>query len=108
MDDEITGIIARDRDFLRVFCRLVIDLDFFFLLWLLDIIVKPFTDIRNQFLDAFMRCGRNGEELQALFFSQCPKARQIFLRLRQVDLSMPEASTICKISFVRSTWRRKS
>ena len=86
MHDEITRIIARDRDLVRVLGRLVVDLDFLLLLRLLDVVVEPFADVRDELLDALARRRRDGEELQALLLGQLLEARQILLRLRQVDL----------------------
>ncbi len=84
--DEVARIIARDRDLVRVFGRLIVDLDLFLLLRLLDVVVEPFTDVGDEFLDALARRRRDGEELQALLLGQLLEARQILLRLRQVDL----------------------
>ena len=86
MHDEVTRIVARDRDLVRVLGRLVVDLDFLLLLRLLDVVVEPFADVRDELLDALARRRRDGEELQALLLGQCLEAWQVLLRLRQVDL----------------------
>ena len=55
-DDEITGIVTRDFNLLRLArCILVIDDFVIRRLRLLNIIVEPFADVGNELLEPFVR-----------------------------------------------------